>query len=182
MHLMHDVSGSLGHLCDLPERHPGIFIVCQGTVVLQRLRKPPFREVQKKCHVAHTTIEFLGHQISPKYIAVDLEKTTVLHSWQTPHRGLAITIKHLLPRLPQSLLLKKRVQFTRGLAKQHVFEVLRKAFAMDPSFTTLACHDCLWRSGWGRVLQATLNLKLVFIAHVSSTLLSIIISSGIRSC
>ncbi|XP_058047578.1 uncharacterized protein LOC131202510 [Ahaetulla prasina] len=114
-------------------------------LVLQRLREQQLNEKLEKCIFFWTSIEFLGHIISPEGIAMDPRKVEALCSWEAPRRvkdvqrllGFANYYWTFIPGFatltaPLTQLLRKKVAFQWGPPQQEAFTALKKAFVTEP--------------------------------------------------
>uniref|UniRef100_A0A670ZB52 Gypsy retrotransposon integrase-like protein 1 n=1 Tax=Pseudonaja textilis TaxID=8673 RepID=A0A670ZB52_PSETE len=113
--------------------------------VLQRLREHKLYAKLEKCFFFQSSIEFLGHIISPEGIAMDPKKVEALCSWEAPRR--VKDVQHLLGFTnyyqtfildfakvmdPITQLLRKKVPFVWGGLQQQAFDILKKAFVAEP--------------------------------------------------
>uniref|UniRef100_A0A2D4KFB9 ribonuclease H n=1 Tax=Micrurus paraensis TaxID=1970185 RepID=A0A2D4KFB9_9SAUR len=109
--------------------------------VLHRLRDHHLYAKLEKYEFYQTTIDFLGHRISPAGIAMDWDKVKALVSWQAPRRvkdvqrllGFANYYRSFIPRFatltaPLTRLLQKKVRFQWSAPEQQAFQSLKDAF------------------------------------------------------
>uniref|UniRef100_A0A8C6XBR2 Gypsy retrotransposon integrase-like protein 1 n=1 Tax=Naja naja TaxID=35670 RepID=A0A8C6XBR2_NAJNA len=113
--------------------------------VLQRLREHQLYAKLEKCLFFKTSIEFLGHFISPDDIAMDPRKVEAICNWEPPHwmkdvqrfMGFTNYYRSFIPdfaslTVPLTSLLQKKVPFQWGPLQQQAFERIKKAFVTEP--------------------------------------------------
>ncbi|ETE60708.1 Retrotransposon-derived protein PEG10, partial [Ophiophagus hannah] len=99
-------------------------------LVLQLLCENHLFAKREKCQFAQTTIDFLGHRISPAGVEMDPEKIESLQAFVNYYRTFIPRFAALTA--PLSNLLKKGEKFHWGAEEQTAFEALKVAFASEP--------------------------------------------------
>lgn len=113
--------------------------------VLTRLRKQKLYAKLAKCEFFQEEVNFLGHRIGAKGLAVSQDKIDVVREWRTPRDvpevrsflGFANFYRRFvkdysLIALPLSDLTKDKVMFTWGDAQQQAFDTLKEAMCTAP--------------------------------------------------